>query len=159
MLPPYIAMQRADIIQLQPGGLFQHRLDLRAVFAHDVGVVPAGLIHSLAHEVRLIGEKPAVERAENTESVGGEENFIRGVIAHHYLGPVHHGSHNKAEMMPPRGETVPVLYKPEPVFHVKAEELAQHGFDLGVADYLCLRMFQDQRLNRGGMVRLHVGDH
>ena len=62
-------------------------------------------------------------------------------------------------MMPPRGETVPFLYKPEPIFHVKAEELAQHGFDLGVADYLCLRMFQDQRLNRGGMVRLHVGDH
>jgi hypothetical protein len=70
---PHEAVERADIGDVQRRGLLEHRLDLGTVFAHDVGVVAAGLVQPVVHEIHLVGEHMAVERAEGAEGVGREE--------------------------------------------------------------------------------------
>jgi hypothetical protein len=52
------------------------RLDLGAVFADDVGVVAAGLVQPVVHEVHFVGEHVAAQRAEGAEGVGREENLV-----------------------------------------------------------------------------------
>ena len=158
VLPPHRAVEGADIGDVQPGGLFQHGLDLGAVFAHDVGVVAAGLVKLLAHKVALVGKEPPVQGAEGAEGVGGEEDLFRLVIGHHHLRPVDHGGHDEAQLMPAHGEAVPLLHLMQPVAEVQGEKLGQHGPDLGVADDLRLRIAQGKGLHRGGVVRLHVGN-
>ena len=158
MLAPHRAVEGADIGDIQSGGLFQHGLDLGAVFAHDVGVIAAGLVKLLAHKIALVGEKAAVQRAEGAESVGGKEDLVRLVVGHHDLGPVDHGGVDKGQLMLAHGEAVPFLHHMQPSAQIQSEELSQHGLDLGVADDLRLRVAQAERLNGCGVVRLHVGD-
>ena len=57
----------ADAVDLDRGGLLEQGLHLRAVFADDVAVIAAGLVHIIAEEVDLIGEQRAVDRAERAE--------------------------------------------------------------------------------------------
>ena len=159
VLPPDKAVERADRFHLQRGGLLQHRLHLRAVFAHNVGVVAPGLIQVLGKEIGLVGEEAAVQRAESAEGVGGEENAVRAVVAHHDLGPVHHGRHHKVQLMPAGGERVTLLDQLHPRVPVTGEKLREHGLDFGIADDGHFRMPQHQPLQRGGVVRLHMVDH
>ena len=70
-----------------------------------------------------------------------------------------HGGHDEGEFVPAGGEGAAFFHQVDPSAEVHApEELAQHGFDLVVAEDAGLRMAQQQTLHRGGMVRLHVGD-
>ena len=71
-----------------PGRLFQHVLHRRAVFAHDVGVIPAGIVQPLLLEIHLVGKDVAVHSAEGAEGVGAEQSLLRGIIGHHDLRPV-----------------------------------------------------------------------
>ena len=48
---------------------FQHRLYLRAVFAHDIGVVAPGLVQIIPVEVHLIGKQPAIQGPEAAEGI------------------------------------------------------------------------------------------
>ena len=89
-LRPDEAVQGADAVDLDRGGLLEQGLHLRAVFADDVAVIAAGLVHIVAEEVDLIGEQCAVDRAERAEGVGREQRARRQVIADHNLRPVDH---------------------------------------------------------------------
>ena len=158
VLAPHRAVEGADIGDVQPGGLFQHSLDLGAVFAHNVGVVAAGLIKLLAHKIALVGEEPSVQGAEGAESVGREKDLVGLIVGHHDLGPVDHGGVDKGQLMLAHREAVPFLYHMQPSAQVQSEKLGQHGLDLGVADDLCLRVAQGNGFDGGGVVRLHMGD-
>ena len=159
VLPPHRAVEGTDQGDIQPGGLFQHILHLHAVLAHDVGVIAAGLVQIIGHEIALVGKEAAVEGAEGAEGIGGEEDLVRLVIAHHDLGPVNHGGHKEGKFMPAGGEDTPLFHQVNPVGQVQPpEKLTQHGFDLVVAEDAGLRMAQQQALHCGGMVRLHMGD-
>ena len=84
-------MERADGLDVQRSGLFQQSLHLRAVLAHDVQVVAAGLAGPVGLLVELC------HRAEAAKAVGGEEDFFGGLIAHHDLGPVDHRCEHESQ--------------------------------------------------------------
>ena len=156
---PDEAVQRADQGNLQLRGLLQHRLDLGAVLAHDVGVVAPGLIQVLGKEIGLVVEEAAVQGAEGAEGVGGEEDLVGEVIGHHDFRPVDHGGHDKGEIVLAGGEGVALFHQDGAFGEIAAQELLHHGLDLGVADDLCLGIAAEQQLLGGGVVRLHVLYH
>ena len=156
---PDETVQRADIGDVELCGLLQHRLHLRAVLAHDVGVVAAGLVDAVGEEVDLIVEEPAVEGAEAAEGVRGEEDFVGGVVGHHDLGPVHHRRHDEGEAVAAGGEGVALLDEQDALREIHREKLRQHGLDLRVADDGGLGVARQHELQRRGVVGLHVVHH
>ena len=100
MTAPYKAVQRADVVKLKSGRLFQNCLDLCAVFADDVRVIAAGFVNVICEEIDLVVEQMSVERAEGAEGVGREKHFVGQIVGHHDLGPMHHRSHDEGEFMP-----------------------------------------------------------
>ena len=155
---PDKAVQRADVVDFKPCGLAQHGLHLRAVLAHDIGVIAPGLVEVLVHEVALVGEDAAVERAEGAEGIRGKEDLVRGVIGHHDLRPVHHGRHDKGEDVPAGAEGVALLDEVHAPGEVGGEEAAEHVAYLRVAHDGHVGIAQGDVLDGGRMVRLHVGD-
>ena len=158
MTAPDEAVQRTNILDVKPRRLFQHALHLRAVFADDIGIIPSGLIQMLGKEIGLISKKSAVERAEKAESVGRKEDAVGTLIRHHDLGPVHHRRVDKVQHMAAAGEGIALLDKHDPVGEVAGKKLAQHGFDLCVADDLHVGIADDQIADRVSVIRLHVGN-
>ena len=153
---PDEAVQRADVLDIKPGRLFQHALHLRAVLADDVGIVPSGLIKVLGKEIGLVGKEPAVERAEKAEGIGREEDAVGAVIGHHDLGPVHHRRVDEVQHMAAGGNAVALLDKHDAIRQILREELAEHGFDLRVADDLHVGIADDQIADRISVIWLHV---
>ena len=149
-------MQRADHLDLQPGGLFQQRLHLRAVFADDVGIVPAGISEPFGPEIHLIRIQIAVQRAKGAKGVGGVERFGSCVIGHHDLRPVDHRGHDEGKGMPTGRKRIHFLDKLHAAVDVECEEVLHHGVRLGVADDSHLRVAQDKFTDGRGMVGFHV---
>ena len=140
------AVQRADDGDVQPGGLFEKRLHLRAVLADDADVVAAGLAGPfLLH----------IQRAELAKAVGGEEDFIGAVVSDHDLRPVYHGREDEGKGVAAGGQRVAVLDH-EAVFIGAAEELLHHRKRLGVAHHGDVRVGLDEIVDVGGVIRLHV---
>ena len=78
------AVQRAYHFYIQRRRLLEHGLHLHTVFAHYAHIIaPCFAVPFLIL---------AVQRAELSEGVCREQRLICFVIAHHYLGPVYHGS-------------------------------------------------------------------
>jgi len=150
-------VEGADHLDVQTGGLLQQGLDLGAVLAHDVGVVPAGLVQPVPVKVHLVGEQHSVQGTEGAEGVGGEQDLIGGVIAHHHLGPVDHGGVHKGEGVPAGGDGVPLVHQLGPL-GVGGVELADHVQGLAVADNGGLRVADHQIPQGGGVIGLHVVD-
>ena len=156
---PDEAVQGADAVDLNRGGLLEQGLHLRAVFADDVAVIAPRLVHIIAEEVDLIGEQRAVDRAERAEGVSREQRARRQVIADHDLRPVDHRGAQECERVVAGLEGVALLDEMEGVLRGDAAaELLQHGADAVAADDDGLRMAQQHLADRAGMVRLHVVD-
>ena len=153
---PHRSVKRAYRVQLQLGSLFQHCLNLRSVFAHNVGVIPSGLIQLFAEKVSLIGKQAAVESAECAEGICREQQLVCYVIGHHHFRPVHHRCHHKGEAVFARREGVPLFHNLDSARQVHVKKLAQHGLDLAVAYDRHVRIAGQQSLNGIGVVRLHV---
>jgi len=159
MLAPYEAVQRADQIDFQTGSLLQNGLHLIAVLANDVGVVAAGFIQIIPHEVHFIAEQMAVQRAEGAKGVGREQNLIGQVIGQHDFGPVDHGSHDKGVGVAAGLQGIAFLHGDGAAVHIKGEKLLQHGLGHAAADDLHFGIAQDDVLNAGSVVRLHMLDN
>ena len=139
--------------------ILEQGLHLRAVFADDVAVITAGLVHIVAEEVDLIGKQRAVDRAERAEGVGREQRARRQIIADHDLRPVDHRGAQERERVVAGLEGVALLDEMEGVLRGDAAaELLQHGADAVAADDDGLRMAQQHLADRAGVVRLHVVD-
>ena len=149
------AVERADGLDVQRGSLFQQSLHLRAVLAHDVQVVAAGL----AGPVGLLVELR--HSAEAAKAIGGEEDFLAGLIADHDLRPVDHGCEHESQGVAAQIQALAVLYGHTAVFgnRLRAEELIHIQERLGVAHHFHLRVKGRQLCNVGTVVRLHVGDN
>ena len=149
-------MEGADILDLiqDPTGLFQQELDVRAVLTHDVGEIAAGIVQPVPLKVHLVGKQLAVQRAEGTEGVGGEQHAVSEVEGHHGLRPMHHRRAYKGDGVPTEGEGVPLLHLDAlVVIHVEAELPHEHkGFFVG--DDLHLGVPQQNLLDAGGVIRL-----
>ena len=158
VLPPDGTVEGAEVLNIQSRRLFQHVLHRRAVFAHDVGVIPAGVVQPLLLEIHLVGEDVAVHSAEGAEGVGAEQGLLRGIIGHHDLRPVDQRGHDKGQLVAAQGQGIPLLHRLEAALHLHGEELLDHGQGLGVADNGGLRVAAQDRSQRGGVVRLHVVD-
>ncbi len=151
-------MQRADVIELEPRRLFEHRLHLRAVFADDVGVVAPRLVDVVGEEIDLVGEEVTVQGAEGAEGVGREEHPVAQVVGHHDLRPVHHRRHDEGELVPAGAQ--PVALCDDVVFKRvrQREELSEHGLYLIVAHDGQLGVAQRELLYGRRVVGLHVRD-
>ena len=149
-------MERADDADIKPGSFFQHVLHLHAVFADDICIVAASLVQPLPVKIKLIVEDIAVQGAKGPEGVSGEEDFVRLIVSHHRLRPVHHGSHDEVESVLPGREGIPFFYGNCPAVQVKVKELTDHGEGLGIPDELHIRIAQDQFVDHSAVVRLHV---
>ena len=136
----------------------QNRLDLRTIFADDVGVVAARFIDVFDKEIRLIVEQTAIQRAKGAKGVRTEEGLVSQVIGHHDFGPVHHGCHHKGQLMAADRDHVTFLDQIDFVRKVSEKELSQHRLDLRVAENAGFRIAQQQAFDGCSVVRLHVGD-
>lgn len=160
VFPPDGAMEGADHLDVQSGGPLQQRLDLGTVLAHNVGIIPAGIIQPVPLKVHLIGKDVAVQGAESTEGISGKQDFVGSVIGHHDLRPVDHGRHQEREGVAAGGERIPLLYHNGAAGDVAVKELADHGNGLGVGHHLNVRPAAQQLAQSGAVVRLHmVHDH
>ena len=159
VLAPYGAVQRANHRDLQLGGFLQQRLYLGAVLADDVGVVAAGVIQAFRLEVDLVGEDIAVKRAEGAEGIGREKNPVRGVVADHGLGPMHHGRHHKGKGVLPGAQGIHLLDNGDAIVDVEGEVVLDHRLCLGVGVDLHIGIAQHQLAHCGAVFRLHVVDH
>ncbi|MPN22483.1 hypothetical protein SDC9_169866 [bioreactor metagenome] len=94
-------MQRTDELDLiqNAARLFQNQLNVRAVFSHNVGQIPPCVVQPVPVEIDLVGKQLAVQCAKGAESVGGEQDAVRGVEGHHDLRPVNHGGEHKCDDM------------------------------------------------------------
>ncbi len=115
-------VQRADYADIKPRSLFQKSLHLRTVFADDADVVPS----CLACPFFL-----RVERAELAEPIRGKQDFVRAVISHDNLRPVHHRRRDKGECMPAEREGVALADNNAAVGKIRAEEIFHHCECLG----------------------------
>ena len=154
-----MAVERQQHTDIQSGGLLQHRLDLCAVLAHNVGIIPPCLVQHLPVEVHLIGEQGTVQRAEAAEGIGGQQQFVRLVIGHQHLRPVDHGRGDKAQGMAAGAEGVTLLHHGDAAGQLRVEELGDHVLGGGTAQDAHVRVLAGQVGHLGGVVRLHVVDH
>ena len=146
VLPQNGTVERADGLDVQPGGLLQKGLDGRAVLAHDVEVIPG----------RPLDPGPVGgQRAEGAEAVGGEEDLLAGLIAHHNLRPVDHGGHDEGQDVPAQGEGIPLL-DGDGAGAVVGVVFGQHGEGFGVAHHRHIRVFLQKRARAAGVVGLQV---
>ena len=159
VLPPHEAVEGQQHLNVQPGGLFQHRLDLGPVFAHDVGVIPPGLVQIVPVEVHLVGEQRAVQGPEGAEGVRRQQELVRLVIGHQHLRPVDHRRGHKMQGVPPGAEGVPLLHHADAALVPGAKELGQHIPGGGGAHHGGLRVPGQQVPDVSGVVRLHVLHH
>ena len=143
------------MVLMSSAAAFFSSLHLRAVLAHDVQVVAAGL----AGPVGLLVELR--HSAEAAKAIGGEEDFLAGLIAHHDLRPVDHGCEHESQGVAAQIQVFAVLYGHTAVFgnRLRAEELIHILEGLGVAHHFHLRVKGRQLCNVGTVVRLHVGDN
>lgn len=153
---PDKAVQRADIVKLESGGLFEHCLHLSAVFADDVCVVTASLVKVIRKEIDLVVEQVTVECAEGAEGIGGKQHLVGQVIGHHDLRPVHHGRHDEGEIMLAGRKRVALLHDVVLERVRQAEKLTEHGLYPVVAYDGDIGVAQRKLVNGGGVIRLHV---
>ena len=158
VLPPHEAVQGADHLDIQHGGLGQQGSDLLAVFAHNIGIVTPCFIQIIPVEVHLVSKQCTVQSTEGAEGIGGEQNAVGGVEGYHNLGPVDHRGFYKAKIVTAGGENFPFLGLHPAAVHIKVKKLLDHVPGGHVADDLHLGITQYQILQNGGMVRLHVVD-
>ena len=151
-------MQRQKHRNLQPRGLLQHGLHLRAVFADDVRVVAAGLVEIVSVEVDLVIEEVPVQRAEAAERIRRQQQAVGLVIGHEHLGPVHHRRGHKLQRVAAGAERVALLDRADLPGEAVAEELDDHVPGHGAAEHLHVGIAQDDLLDLGGVVGLHVVD-
>ena len=159
LLPPHKAVEGQQHGDVQLRRLLQHRLYLRAVFAHDVGVVAPGLVQIVPVEVHFIGKQPAIQGPEAAEGIRRQQQTIRLVVSHQYLRPVDHGGRNKAQRVPPGAEGIPLLHHMDALLKAGAEELGHHGLGHSAAIDLYLWEAQHQLLQLRRVIRLHVVYH
>ena len=156
ILPPDRAVKRAEIVNVQPCRLFQHILHRRAVFADNVGVVPAGIIQPVPFKIHLVGKNIAVHGAEGSKGICGEQDFIRCVIGHHDLRPVDQRRHDKGQLMLSKGQGIPLPHRLKAPLQLHREKLTNHPQRLSVADNNRLGMAPQRRAQRCRVIRLHV---
>ena len=158
MIAPDKTVQRAYTGDFKPRSLFEHRLDLRSVFAHDIGVISARVVYLISVVIHFVGIKRRAERAEGAEGVCGIKRLIEKIVCDHDLGPMHHGRHDKGELMPARFQHVTFLDDDRSALDVHGEIVLDHLTDLGVANYLRLRISLGDLFERGGMIGFHMVD-
>ena len=144
------AVEGADSLDVQRRRLFQQALDLDAVLAHDVDIVPARLVHPGG----IGGGVP-----EPAETVGGEQGLGGALIGHHHFRPVDHGGHEEAELVRPQLQNVPLLHGEGAPLEAPAGEGRQHGEGLDVAHQGHAGELVRQGGDAAGVVGLHVVDH
>ena len=159
VLAPHGTVQRADHADVERGGLLQQRLHLRAVLAHDVREVAAGVGQPVVLEVILVGKEVAAQRAEGAEGVGGEERAGGHVEAHHDLRPVDHRRHDEREGVLAEAERVALVHQDRAGVDIELKVVLDHVADLLVADDLRVGIAQHGVAQRLGVVGLHVMHH
>ena len=155
---PHRSVQRADRLDVECGGLLEHRLYRLAIFAHDIGEIAAGIVEPFAIEVHLVGKDIAAQGPEGAEGVGGEERLGGAVVGHHHLGPVYHGRHCEDQRMCASAEGV-ALFDELDVGRFGAEELFHHLGGFGGGDHSGVRVAQQEVHERCRMVGFHVMHH
>ena len=145
------AVERADRPDLEPRGLLEHRLHLRAVLADDAEVVAAGLARPALGVLDVVG-------AELAEAVGGEEDLVRIVVGHEHLGPVDHRRRDEVQRVAAEGERGAVAHDGVAAVPVRAVEVLHHRERLGGGDDLRVGERLHERGDVGGVVGLHVLD-
>ena len=144
------AVEGADDGDIQRGGLFQQSLDLGTVLAHDTDVIPPRLIGPVLFHI---------QRAELAKTVGGEQDFVIGIIGNDNLRPVDHGGGNKRQGVLTQAQGIALADDNAAVGIVISKELLHHGESLGGGYHSGLGIDLQEIGNVGGVVRLHMLHH
>ena len=81
-------MERADNLNIQIGGFFEHSLHKLAEFTDDTKVVTTCLTGPTLGVLDIVGTKLA-------KAVGTKEHLVGGLVGEDHLGPVHIGGTDK----------------------------------------------------------------
>ena len=153
-------MQRADHPDIKSWYFIDRSNSLHSVFAYDVRVIAACLILKLGIEILVICKDRTVDRAIASECIGGEEDSVCLIEAHHYLRPVNHGSKDELESVCSEIGLIAVLYDDRPCRIIPVrKELRYELKSLRIYDDLCFGILIQNKCKRCRMVRLHVMDY
>ena len=152
-------MQRTDAGDVQRGSLFEQGLHLRAVLADNVRIIAPRLVHPAVVKGEFVRKEIAGQRAEGAERIGGEERALGDIEGNHGLGPVYHGRHMEGKGMPSRAERIAFGNGNCAIVHGRAEKLREHDVGFAVAHDFDGGVAQNQLLDAGAVVRLHVVDN
>ncbi len=143
-------MKRTNHLDIQTTCRLQHLLHLGTIFSNDTDIIPPCLpCPVILH----------VQSAKFSETIRREKHLLSGLICHHNLRPVYHGSIDKIQRMPPQFQFSPISRSHLPNLIPHGKILPHHPKCLGRGDHLGIRiLFQKQR-NTGRMVRLHMLYH
>ena len=147
------AMQRADHLDVEGISLVEQFVDLRAVLAHDVGIVATRLVEQFLLEIVHVVEKFAVQPTKGAKRVGREQDLVLHVVGDHDLGPMDHGRRRERKRMRTGRKRVPIAHDHATGLEFRPKELPDERLaDLGAYE-LCPWM----RIRHRGKGRAVVG--
>ena len=150
VLCQYRAMEGANDGDVQGGGLFQQRLHLCAILAHNADVVTPCLTCPVLFYI---------QRAEFAEAVGGKQYLIIRIVGHDDLRPVDHGSGNKGQGVFAQTQGVTLTHHDTVVGVIVTEKVLHHGKGLFRRHHHGLRVDLQEIGDIGRVIRLHMLDH
>ena len=145
-------MQGADGLNIEPSSLFEDCLHLCAVFAYDAEIVAPCLTGPAFGIDYVIG-------TEFSETVRGEQHFVRAVVSHEDFRPVHHGCGNESKGVSAQFQRIAFADDHSSVFKSGAEKVCHHFERFVGRNDDCLRIGLHKVHDIGGMIRLHVLHH
>ena len=145
------AVERADDLNIQIGGLLEHGLHELAELAHDTKVVTTRLAGPAFRVLDVVG-------AELAKAVGTKEHLIGGLVGEEHLGPVHVGGTDKRQAVAAQVEHVALFDDHLALGVIGAKVVDHHAEGAHAGHDLCLGIALHKGGDASGVVGLHVVD-
>ena len=146
------AVERADDLNVQVGGLLEHGLHELAELTDDAKVVAASFASPPLGVLDVVG-------AELAKAVGAKEHLVGCLVREQYLGPVHVGGADKGQAVATQVEHVALFDDHLALGVVGAKVVDHHAEGAHAGHNLCLGIALHKGGDTGGVIGLHVMDN
>ena len=151
-----MTMQRTNAIDGQRSSLLKQVVDLHAIFANDVCIIPTRLIQPVTLPIHLVGIQVSTNGTKRTKRICREKRSRCQIKGNHDFWPVNHRCCYKLQDMFAELQGIPFGYHNGIGCRVKIMELANEIKSLGGTNQFDRRIFFYQPGNLCTMIGLHM---
>ena len=145
------AVERADDLNVQVGGLLENGLHELAELTDDAKVVAASLASPALGILDVVGAKLA-------KAVGTKEHLVGGLVGENHLGPVNVGGADKGQAVAAQIEHIALFDDHFALGEVGAKVVDHHAESTHAGHDLRLGIALHKGGDTGGVIGLHVMD-